>query len=95
MLDFDQFDFGQLAEIELAEVEIGRSRNWPKLKRWVCSVSSFALFFFLLLCFCFSLLFLVLTHLTLHFVSMLFLFSISAGPPLPVNPPQLDNPRHI
>ena len=25
MLDFGQFDFGQLAE-----VEIGRSRNWPK-----------------------------------------------------------------
>ena len=30
--DFGQFDFGQLAEIEQAKVEIGRSRNWPKLK---------------------------------------------------------------
>ena len=41
MLDFGQFDFGQLAEVEfgrsriwpksnLAEVEFGRSRTWPK-----------------------------------------------------------------
>ena len=59
------FDFGQLAEIE-----IGRSRNWPKSKlaeveinwpkpnRW-CLLCFFSLsfFFFLLLCFYFSLLF--------------------------------------
>ena len=78
--DFGQFDFGQLAEIELAEIEIGRSRNWPKSKLIgrsrtdsVCSVSSF--FFFLCFVFTFLYFFLVLTHLSLHFVSVLFLFS--------------------
>ena len=64
-----------------AEIEIGRSRNWPKSrligrsrKDGVCSVSSLFLFF---LCFVFIFLyfFLVLTHLSLHFVSVLFLFS--------------------
>ena len=62
MLDFGQFDFDQLAEIELAEVEnklaeveIGRSRT-----DGVCSVSSFSVFscfrlfhFFFLFCLCF------------------------------------------
>ena len=60
---------------KLAEVEI----NWPNSNRW-CLLCFFFLsfFFFLLLClfyFYFSLLFLVLTHLSLHFVSVLFLFS--------------------
>ena len=62
MLDFGQFDFGQLAEIEL--VAIGRSRNWPKSKLigrsrtdGVCSVSSFSLSSFFSLCFYFSSLF--------------------------------------
>ena len=81
--DFGQFDFGQLAEIELAEVEIGRSRNWPKSKLigrsrtdGVCSVPSFSRsFFFICLAFTFLYFFLVLTHLSLHFVSVLFLFS--------------------
>ena len=41
ILDFGQFDFGQLAELE---VEIGRSRNWPKWNRW-CLLFSFFLFF--------------------------------------------------
>ena len=69
--DFGQFDFGQLAEIELAEVEIGRSRT-----DGVCSVSSFSLSFFsFALSFYFSLFFLVLTHLSLHFFFVLFLFS--------------------
>ena len=77
MLDFGQFDFGQLAE-----VEIGRSRNWPKSKligrsrtHGVCSVSSFSLIFSFALSFYFSLFFLVPTHLSLHFVFVLFLFS--------------------
>ena len=42
-LDFGQFDFGH--QTELAEVEIGRSRT-----DGVCSVFSFSLLFFLLLC---------------------------------------------
>ena len=64
MLDFGQFDFGQFDFGQLAKVEIGRSRNWPKSKLigrirtdGVCSVSSFSLSFFLLLCFYFSSLF--------------------------------------
>ena len=63
--DFGQFDFGQLAEIELAEVEIGRSRT-----DGVCSVSSFSLscFFFYFVFILFCAFFLVLTHLSLHFV---------------------------
>ena len=32
MLDFGQFDFGQFDFGQLAEVGIGRSRNWPKSK---------------------------------------------------------------
>ena len=32
MLDFGQFDFGKFDFGQLAEVEIGRSRNWPKSK---------------------------------------------------------------
>ena len=32
MLDFGQFDFGQFDFGRLAEIEIGRSRNWPKSK---------------------------------------------------------------
>ena len=43
MLDFGHFDFGQLAD-----VEIGRSRNWPKSNLW-CLLY----FFFLLFLFCF------------------------------------------
>ena len=68
---------------KLAEVDIGRSRNWPKSKLigrnrtdGVCSVSSFSLsFFFFCFVFTFLYFFLVLTHLSLHFVSVLFLFS--------------------
>ena len=45
MLDFGQFDFDQLAKIELAEVEIGRTRNWLKSNRW-CLLCFFSLFFF-------------------------------------------------
>ena len=32
MLDFGQFDFGQFDFGQQAEIEIGRSRNWPKSK---------------------------------------------------------------
>ena len=56
---------------QLAEVEIGRSRT-----DGVRSVSSFSLScFFFCLSFYFSFLFLVLTHLSHHFVFVLFLFS--------------------
>ena len=73
MLDFGQFDFGQLAEIELAEVEIGRSRTDAD---GVSSVSSFSLYFFLLLCLFTSLCFFSCSSssLSLHFVFALFLF---------------------
>ena len=48
MLDFDQLAEIELAEVEnkLAEVEIGRSRNWPKSNRW-CLFCFFFFCFFL------------------------------------------------
>ena len=53
-LDFGQFDFGQFdfgqPKSKLAEVKIGRNRNWPKSKlaksnRWYLFISSFSLSF--------------------------------------------------
>ena len=32
MLDFGQFDFGLLPKSNLAEVEFGRSQNWPEVR---------------------------------------------------------------
>ena len=57
---------------KLTEVEIGRSRT-----DGVCSVSSFSLscFFFYFVFLLFVTFFLVLTHLSLHFVVVVFLFS--------------------
>ena len=108
MLDFGQFDFGQFDFGQLAEVEIGRNRNWPKSKLAEVEQMVFALFllslflFFLLLSFYSSLLFsCAYSSLSLHFVFVLFpnpepctpfLMDPSAGPPPPVNPPPLDNP---
>ena len=69
-----QFDFAGWPKSKLAEIEIGRSRT-----DGVCSVSSvsafscFLLFLFLFL-FSFSFLLLLLSHLTLHFLFVLFLF---------------------
>ena len=59
------FDFGQLAEIDVAKLEIGRSRT-----DGVCFVASALSLFSVVLSFShpFLFLFLVLTHLTLHFV---------------------------
>ena len=91
MLDFGQFDFGQLAE-----VEIGRSRNWPKSKLaeveigrsrtdGVCSVSSFSLsfplsfFFSFFFFFFFSFSFFLLSHHTLHFLFVLLLLLSPPG----------------
>ena len=57
-------EFGQLAEIQLAKVEIGRNRNWPKSNRW--KLFCFFFFFFFFCSFCFSL-------------SLFFSFSSSSG----------------
>ena len=104
----NRFDFGQLAEIDLAEVEIGRSRNQPAENE----KTVFALFLSFFFSFALSLLFfffLVLTHLSLHFFLFLFrlqtpelnrkpqtLHPISDRPfrwtPPPVNQPPPDNP---
>ena len=80
MLDFGQFDFGQFEFGELAEVEIDRSRNWPKSKlvevgiNWLksnnwCSLCFFFVFFFL--CFIFSLCF---TFFLFLLISLFILF---------------------
>ena len=88
MLDFVQFDFGQFDFGQLAEVEIGRSGNWPKSKLigrnrtdGVCSVSSFSLSFFFF-CFVFTFLhfFLVLTHLLFILFLWVYFFVIHPNP---------------
>ena len=92
MLDFGQCDFGQFDFGQLAEVEIGRSRNWPKSNRWCLLCFFFFLFFFsLFLSFFYFFLFLLrlLSHLTLHFLFVLFLFC-----PKNMNPePRTLNPK--
>ena len=74
----------QLAEVELAEVEIGRSRNWPKSKlaeveigrsRTDCGSLFFFFLFFFLFLFCFPL--------------YLFVFLVSPKP----QKPQTQNPK--
>ena len=122
MLDFGQFDFGQfdfgqncptirlrpeLSEVELAEVEVGRSRI-----DGVCFVSSFSLSYFFM-CFVFTFLNFFLFWLISLFILFLCCFCFrpqnselnpkpqtvhpfSDGPfrwtPPPVNPPPPDNP---